>query len=228
MTLTYTKPEAVLFDWDNTLADTWPIIHQAMLDTLTAMGHPHWTFEETKTNVHRSLRDAFPPMFGDRWEEARNIYYKSFLTHHLDKLTILEEAEDTLKDLKKAGIPMAVVSNKTGDYLREEVAHLGWEHYFTSVIGATDVAEDKPSAMPAHEALKRIGIKPGYGIWLVGDSITDLECAFNAGITPVFYGERDVPESYRTEFPHRVKDLQTLFHARNHGALRTFIREVGI
>ena len=24
------KPKAVIFDWDNTLVDTWPLIHQAI------------------------------------------------------------------------------------------------------------------------------------------------------------------------------------------------------
>ena len=31
-------PQAALFDWDNTLVDTWPVIHEAMNTTLSAMG----------------------------------------------------------------------------------------------------------------------------------------------------------------------------------------------
>ena len=70
-------PQAVLFDWDNTLVDTWPVIHEAMNTTLAAMGHPQWRMEETKDRVRLALREAFPPMFGDRWEDARDIFCSS-------------------------------------------------------------------------------------------------------------------------------------------------------
>lgn len=224
----YTKPKAILFDWDNTLADTWPIIHQAMHDALTAMGQEPWTLEDTKVRVHRSLRDAFPPLFGTRWEEARDIYFKSFLSNHIEKLEVLEEAEDVLKRIKKAGVPMAVVSNKTGKYLREEVDHLKWNDYFGAIIGATDAKEDKPAAAPVHLALEKLGFKAGADIWLVGDSVTDLDCAFNAGVTPVFYGDRPVPSDYAKDLPERATLLPSLHHAPNHSAFLKLLNEVGL
>src|SRR5260221_3039272 len=72
------RPRAVLFDWDNTLVDSWPTIHDALQQTLIAMGHPPWTLEESKTRVRLSLRDSFPALFGTRWEEARRIYMNPF------------------------------------------------------------------------------------------------------------------------------------------------------
>ena len=36
-------PRAILFDWDNTLADNWAAIHGAMNATLVAMGQAPWT-----------------------------------------------------------------------------------------------------------------------------------------------------------------------------------------
>ena len=65
------RPRAILFDWDNTLVDSWPVIHQSLGATFDAMGHEPWSFEETKINVRLSLRDSFPKMFGDRWQDAR-------------------------------------------------------------------------------------------------------------------------------------------------------------
>ena len=64
-------PRAVVFDWDNTLVDTWPVIHDSMNAALAAMGHAPWSFDETRERVRRSMREAFPEMFGARWEEAR-------------------------------------------------------------------------------------------------------------------------------------------------------------
>ena len=47
-------PRAVLFDWDNTLVDNWPTIHDALNATFEAMGHPTWTLAETRERVRAS------------------------------------------------------------------------------------------------------------------------------------------------------------------------------
>ena len=65
------RPDAIIFDWDNTLVDTWPVIHAALFETFTAMGHVPWTLEETKARVALSMRESFPKLFGDRWAAAR-------------------------------------------------------------------------------------------------------------------------------------------------------------
>jgi len=74
---TLPPPRAILFDWDNTLVDAWGTIQLALNATLTAMGFPAWTMEETRLKVRASLRDSFPRMFGDRWLEARDIFYST-------------------------------------------------------------------------------------------------------------------------------------------------------
>ena len=64
-------PKAILFDWDGTLVDNWPVIHAALNETLISFGHRPWTLAETMERVSRSQRDSFPLIFGDRWEAAR-------------------------------------------------------------------------------------------------------------------------------------------------------------
>src|SRR5579884_366854 len=67
------RPRAVLFDWDNTLVDSWATIHHALNIVMTAMDMPQWSLAETKSRVRLSLRESFPRHFGARWEEARRI-----------------------------------------------------------------------------------------------------------------------------------------------------------
>ena len=67
-------PRAILFDWDNTLVDSWATIHEALNFLMRAMAKPEWSLAETRERVRLSLREAFPPLFGERWEEAREIY----------------------------------------------------------------------------------------------------------------------------------------------------------
>ena len=50
-----------------------------------AMGQTPWTMDETLERV-LMLREAFPPLFGDRWEEARDIFYTAYRAVHLSAL----------------------------------------------------------------------------------------------------------------------------------------------
>ena len=89
---TLPKPRAILFDWDNTLVDTWPLIHSALNMTLRYMGHPEWSLEKVHAEVKHSMRDSFPAMFGDRWEEAGKHYQASYRSINLSELTPLPGA----------------------------------------------------------------------------------------------------------------------------------------
>ena len=80
MKINLSHPLAVIFDWDNTLVDTWPVIHDSMNVTLNKMGCPLWSIEETKQHVRRSLRESFPDLFGERWKIARDVFYERFKT----------------------------------------------------------------------------------------------------------------------------------------------------
>lgn len=185
------RPRAILFDWDNTLVDNWGAIHASINRTLTAMGHQPWTLEETRIKVARSLRDSFPILFGDRWKEARKIFYDSFEAVHLDVLKPLPGAADMLAALKDRGLYLAVVSNKTGRYLRSESDRLGWSKFFSRLVGATDASADKPAVEPVELALDGSGIARSGEVWFVGDGAIDMECAINAQLTPIFFGQKN-------------------------------------
>ncbi len=127
MTATLPAPRAIIFDWDNTLVDSWPCIHTAMNATLAVMGHDPWSMEDVQRRVALSLRNAFPDLFGARWEEARDIYYSQYAAIHMERIQPLAGAIEMLTTLNEMGIRLAVVSNKTGRFLRAEakISRLG-------------------------------------------------------------------------------------------------------
>ena len=186
------RPRAVIFDWDNTLVDSWVTIHAALAETFRAMGQEPWTLEETRVRVRYSLRESFPKLFGERWEEARHIFYAAFERAHLEHLAPLPGAGDMLKAMHDAGLYLAVVSNKTGRYLRAEAEHLGWAPYFSRIVGAGDAARDKPAEDPVHMALEGSNIPAGENVWFVGDAGIDMEIAHKTGCMPVLLGLADV------------------------------------
>lgn len=185
-------PKAILFDWDNTLVDTWPTIHDALNHTLRAMGQPEWPIEQVRAQVKQSMRDSFPRLFGQAWEEAAELYQSRFRAIHLERLQPLPDAQAMLKALHGTGVYMGIVSNKKGENLRKEVAHLGWHDYLDATIGAQDAPHDKPHPAPAQLALAKAPAHLPEEVWFVGDTSIDLECAHAIGATTVLYGH-DMP-----------------------------------
>jgi phosphoglycolate phosphatase len=129
------RPQAILFDWDNTLVDSWATIHEALNVVMAAMRKPPWSLQQTKERVRLSLRDSFPRHFGERWAEARQIYLDAFRAIHLERLSPLPGRRELLERLVGRRVFLGVVSNKTGSLLRREVAELGWTGFFGSIVG---------------------------------------------------------------------------------------------
>jgi phosphoglycolate phosphatase len=184
------KPKAVLFDWDNTLVDTWPVIASAINATFEHFDKEKLTLEQVKANSHRSLKDSFPLIFGEEWPTARSFYYEKYREYADKGISPLQNAEQVLKILINNSVKVGLVSNKLGENLRKEVAVLGWENYFFSAIGSMDAVRDKPHPEPVYKALNVLDIKPSHEVWFVGDTTVDIECANNTGCLPVLYGDK--------------------------------------
>ena len=179
------RPDAVIFDWDGTLADNWGAIGRSLNATFSAFDRPSWSMEEVRQRTKQSARDAFPKLFAEHWEQALAYFYDRFEEFHADEVRPLPGAADLLQVLTEGAVPMAVVSNKNGGYLRVEAERLGWMHFFGSIVGATDAPRDKPAVDPVHLALAGSGINPGANVWFVGDTVSDLECAHQSDCVPI-------------------------------------------
>lgn len=197
-----TRPKAILFDWDNTLVNTWPVIHEALHKTFTQMGMEPWTLDMVKQRVARSMRDSFPTVFGENWQAAGDAYQKHFRAIHLERLQALPGAAEMLELLSTLPVYVAVVSNKKGPNLRREAEHIGWNKYFRKLVGADDTAHDKPHPAPVHSAMDGSGIAPGQEVWFIGDSAVDMEVAHATGCVPLWYGELPQQELEHA-FSHR-------------------------
>jgi phosphoglycolate phosphatase len=181
------RPDALLFDWDNTLVDGWVGITAALNAAFSAFDKPLWNVEDTRSRVRVALKESFPVMFGDAWERARDIFYDTFRADHLAHVMPMPGAAEAL--LAGAPWPRGVVSNKAGRYLRAEVQHLGWSAHFGAVIGAGDAAADKPDPAPILMALDQLGLAASRTVWYLGDTALDMVAAKAAGVTAVLVGD---------------------------------------
>jgi len=188
------SPRAVIFDWDNTLIDSWGTIGEAVNHVRGKFGLQTWNRKEILENCNRSARDSFPDWFGKNWKEAYNEFYRVFNEARARRGIIpIPGVVELLSALNKAKIPVMVVSNKRGDHLREEAKTLGWSEFFTAIVGAGDAARDKPDKEHALHALRMSGFDKGSpDILFIGDGETDIVCARAAGCTPLYLGTEEM------------------------------------
>ncbi len=203
-------PRAVLYDWDNTLVDNWGTVRAALNHALVSFDLAPWDEEEARARIKQSMRDSFPRIFGARWTEARDLFYAYFAAHHLDHLRPLPGALSLLQRFAERGVYQAVVSNKTGKFLRAEAEALGWTGYFGRLVGSQDAPFDKPHDAPVRMALEPAGLEPGPHVWFLGDADIDMECAHGAGLIPVLIGQGEGSGFDRYPPAHRHADCEAL------------------
>ncbi len=185
------KPKAIIYDWDNTLVDSWPLIQRSIDKTMIAFDKEPWGLEKVKNSVHQSMRESFPQIFGDKWQEAGEIYKKSYHEIHLD-IDFLPNAYDLIRTVAKTDILQFVISNKVGSTLRQECKALRVSDLFFAIIGAHDAYNDKPSKDPVDLALMGSDLDPNKDeIWFIGDTIADVHCALNSGCRPIIFKTQD-------------------------------------
>lgn len=190
------RPKAILFDWDNTLADNWELIRQSINHTFSHFGVEPWSEEEADIKISKSARDLFSEMFPNDTEKAIELFYGYFSANHIKELILIEPTLEIFKLLKEAKIPVAVVSNKKGAFLRKEIDHFGLTPYIPVIVGAGDAEKDKPFAEPVIKAIKELGLDINDDlsqIWYIGDSLTDVQTAKAAKVTPIIIKTKRMP-----------------------------------
>ncbi|AAZ68705.1 HAD-superfamily hydrolase, subfamily IA,variant1 [Ehrlichia canis str. Jake] len=181
------QPTAVIFDWYNTLIDTSINTDCVILNkVLDQMGYKN-------IDLHSIPNSTIPKylttLLGKRWKEATTLYENSLeKSQKSDNFMLNDGAIELLDTLKANNIIMAIVSNKNGKSLRAEVQNKNLTHYFDSIIGSGDTGTTKPSPEPVLAALTNINVQPSKEVFFIGDSISDIQSATEAGCLPIKYG----------------------------------------
>ena len=176
------RPRAVIFDWNNTLVDTYEILLDPFNQTCQHFGRPNVTSKTLMDNRGQTFFSSFPHFF-DRDAEDAQLYFEEIMASldHQHPMPF-PGAYDLLMLLKEKKIYTALCSNKKQDLLKTNVHHLQWMPFFQKIIGADGSYMRKPSPEPLLAALQGSGHPPGHHIWFVGDSEVDALCAQKSGV----------------------------------------------
>ena len=190
--------KACIFDLDGTLADTLEsmayvaneIMQKYGLKTLPTDNFRYYSGEGADMLMQRALKDA-----GDKelihYEEGRRLYREMFAADPMYKVVPYEGMPETLKELKKRGIRLAVCSNKPHPAAVKVIAQLYGDD-FDMVLGQSDAIRRKPAPDGPLMIAGKFGVRPEECMY-VGDTSTDMKTGKAAGMFTVgaLWGFRD-------------------------------------
>ena len=193
--------KACIFDLDGTLADTLEsmayvtneIMQKYGLKTLPTDNFRYYSGEGADMLMQRALKDA-----GDKelihYEEGRRLYREMFAADPMYKVVPYEGMPETLKELKKRGIRLAVCSNKPHPAAVKVIAQLYGDD-FDMVLGQSDAIRRKPAPDGPLMIAGKFGVRPDECMY-VGDTSTDMKTGKAAGMFTVgaLWGFRDREE----------------------------------
>ncbi len=181
--------KAVLFDLDGTLVDSLQDLCDSTnyaLEKYGFLGHEKKEYKYLVGNGIVTLIERALPE-SDRGTAKQQLVYDEFMAHYrkhfLDKTKPYENIVDCLKQLKDAGIKLAVVSNKADEMANKVVSKL-FSGEFSVVAGKKENYPAKPDPTLTLEIIKQLGVTPEECAF-IGDSGVDMATAKNAGCKAV-------------------------------------------
>ena len=114
------RPRAILFDWDNTLVDSWDTIHDALHHCFTQMGREPWTLAEVKARTRLSPgRGVSAPVRRTLARGAATLFRPLPRDASRAHQAAAGGRRRCSTGWRPWACPLAVVSNKTGDYVAQ-------------------------------------------------------------------------------------------------------------
>ncbi len=224
-------PDAILFDFDGTLYP-YEHAHQAALNSVSRFAERRigvasdsfsHAYAEARKHVQKILhtspskynrllyfQSAFEQLgLGSQVNimmEFERLYWQRFM----ENMQVDDEVYDFFDELRRIGIPAAIVTNQVADVQMRKLTFWELHDYFRCVITSEEVGHNKPHPAIFNRAVEKLGCQ-GKHVWMVGDCPeTDLAGAKQAlGATTVLRSyEKSIPNAFEVDLRiDRLSDL---------------------
>lgn len=199
------RPAAVLFDLDGTLADTAADLCAPANRMREAAGLAPLPVSDlgrfASAGARGILGRAFDitPDHAD-FEDMRSRFLRGYEQALCVETVLFPGMAQVLAKLEAADIPWGVVSNKTEVYVKPILEQMGLAKRSACAIGGDTAARAKPYPDPLFLAAELIGVDPSKCVY-VGDDLRDIQAGEAAGMLTVaaaygYCGTESSPQSW--------------------------------
>jgi phosphoglycolate phosphatase len=180
---------ALIFDLDGTLIDSKRDLIHSVNAMLLNMGREKLN-EETISGyighgapllVSRALGGNAPE---EEMRRALQFFLAYYEEHKLDTTCAYPGVAETMAELSRKQLPMAVLTNKPVRISVRILEALGLATHFRAIYGGNSFETKKPDPSGANKILSEFGAAPNAAM-VVGDSEVDVQTARNAGTVAV-------------------------------------------
>lgn len=170
-------PEAVLLDFDGTLADTAPCIILTLRETFRTMGIPIPDDSTIRNTIGLTLYDSVRILGNlepQDTEKGVEIYRSLFPTFEIDHVSMFPGVPETIRHLRALGVRLAICTSRGTLSLHRILERNGLLECFETMVTASDGIKSKPAPDMVLTLLERMGLKPEDAI-VVGDTTYDID-----------------------------------------------------
>jgi len=188
--------DTYIFDLDGTLLSTLNDLAASTNYALRWARMPERTIEEIRMFVGNGVKllmeRAIPNGINNpKFEETYAKFREHYLEHNLDTTSPYEGIPALLRELKRRGKKLAIVSNKFYAATQDLAKHF-FPDTIKGAIGERETIRKKPAPDTVLEALRQLGASKEGAVY-IGDSDVDIMTAKNCGLPciSVLWGFRD-------------------------------------
>ncbi|MGH1486931.1 MAG: phosphoglycolate phosphatase [Cellvibrionaceae bacterium] len=187
----------LIFDLDGTLIDSVPDLAVAVDEMLICLNLPlagedrvrTWVGNGAAKLVERALHYSLSYSSSNTTEsdagklmpDALKHFFKAYQQNCSQRTVLYPDVIETLSELKKRQVTMALVTNKPRQFVPPILQKLSMDHYFSLVLGGDDLPNKKPHPQPLLHCMETLGFSQQQTM-MVGDSKNDVDAAKNANI----------------------------------------------
>lgn len=181
------KYDAVLFDFDGTVADTGVGIFNSIQYAVEAVGHSPLTNEVLRTFIGPPVFDSFKRELGLNDEECEFAvakYREKYSESGIYQLEMYDGIGDLLKELKANGIKVGIASSKPENFILRLLDIIKIKEYIDYVsCPAADKANREKYEL-INSSAEFFGIEKNRTL-MVGDRLFDINGANIAGVDSI-------------------------------------------
>lgn len=173
--------DAILYDFDGTLADTVPMIVQSFQEAFKEILGIQKDEAEILATIGLPLWVAFEAYDEDTQKELHAAYQRA--NERLLPTAVREfpGIHEGLRAVSELGVFQGIVTSKRRETALFTIRQFNMEQYFDVFVSREDTVNHKPAPDPIFFAAEKLGITDMSRVLYVGDSIHDIKCAHNAG-----------------------------------------------
>ena len=211
------KFDAVIFDFDGTVADTGEGVRNAVRYALNEYKMPIYE-ERLNEFLGPPLYITFERMYGVSPELASDIvdtYRVYYADRGVHECKAYDGILDLASDLKEAGVKLAIASSKPLVFLEIGVRETGAGKHIEEVVGPELKNHEANKAYLVRAACERLGIEPSKRVAMIGDRFYDIDGANEVGVTSIGveygFGHREEFEDHNADYiATTVDDLRKI------------------